>query len=258
MSIYFKHDGFATIESGIAHGFFGSEGGVSKGIYSSLNCGLGSDDDPANIRANRVLALEALGLEKTRLHNVHQVHSTKCVFIDPDQRGATIEADALVTDQAGQTLSILTADCAPVLFHGQKKDGAFVIGAAHAGWKGALYGVLENTMKAMISLGAEEDTFHAVIGPMIGPDSYEVGQEFKEIFVKENENYQSYFKDIQDKTYFDLPSFCADRLRYAGIEHVFQRNIDTCFNEDEFFSYRRATHRGDKDYGRQISLISIL
>jgi hypothetical protein len=258
MSIYFKHDGFATEEDGIAHGFFGSVGGVSKGLYASLNCGLATEDHPANIRANRVLAMEALGVETSDLHNVYQIHSNKCVHVEPGNNGKKpSEADALVTDQAGHTLSILTADCTPVLFRGKKEDGSHVIGAAHAGWKGALSGVLENTVKNMHNLGAKKESIYAVIGPTIGPESYEVGSEFKANFVNTNEDFYTYFKTLKSQIFFDLPSFCADRLRSAGVENVLMKNLDTYFHEDEFFSYRRSTHRRDKDYGRQISLISI-
>lgn len=257
MSIFFKHDEFSLLNNSVVHGFFGSEGGVSKGLYSSLNCGLGSDDHPANVRANRVLALEALDLDKTDLHNVHQIHSNKCVIIDGEQERPA-EADALVTDKPGHTISILTADCTPVLFQGKKANGDAVIGAAHAGWKGAVSGVLQNTVKSMQKLGADVKTITAVIGPTIGPESYEVGAEFKENFIQTNPSFGEFFQNRKSSIYFDLPSFCKSRLEETGIKDIKMKNLDTFFHENDFFSYRRATHRKDKDYGRQISMISII
>lgn len=169
MAKYFKDDAFSDVNPRVIHGFFGSQGGVSKGLYSSLNCGLGSDDHPANVRTNRVAALKSLALEKTRLHNVHQIHSNQCVLVTNTSQEPQ-KADALVSDIAGHSISILTADCTPVLFQGQKPDGASVIGAAHAGWKGAVSGVLENTIKKMVTQGAVLQTITAVIGPTIGPE----------------------------------------------------------------------------------------
>ncbi len=256
MSIYFQQKEFSGCNQRVIHGFFGSRGGVSQGVYSTLNCGLGSDDNPANVRANRITALRALGLDQTRLHNVHQIHSAKCVSIH-STKNVESDADALVTDQVGQTLSILTADCTPVLFQGQKHDGQPIIGAAHAGWKGAVAGVLESTIKEMCSLGAVAETIVAAIGPTIGPNSYEVGAEFKAEFIKVSSDYDQFFKQEDRGLFFDLPAFCEHKLKKAGIQQVFLKTLDTFFHEEDFFSYRRATHRKDKDYGRQISLISI-
>ena len=257
MAIYYKHDDFEGLSERVTHGFFGSEGGVSKGLYSSLNCGLGSDDHPANVRANRVMAMEALKLDGATLHNVYQIHSNKCVLINGDEEKHA-EADALVTDQEGHAISILTADCTPVLFQGQKEGGQPIIGAAHAGWKGALSGVLENTVKQMVKKGADIQSITAVIGPTIGPESYEVGAEFKDNFLKQDPSYGDFFQDRKSSVFFDLPSFCKSRLEQAGVRDVKMKNLDTFFHENDFFSYRRATHRKDKDYGRQISIISII
>ena len=256
MSVFFQDQHFSEMNSSIIHGFFGSQGGVSKGLYSSLNCGLGSDDHPANVRANRVIAMESIGLEKANLHNVYQIHSAKCIY-RKSKTEEILEADALVTDEPGQALSILTADCAPVLFQGFKENKKPIIGAAHAGWKGAFSGVLENTIETMIKSGAVKSSISAVVGPTIGPHSYEVGEEFKSNFISKDPKYEHFFKNTNSKVFFDLPTFCKSRLKDAGIENAYLKNLDTFFHEEDFFSYRRSSHRKDKDYGRQISIICI-
>jgi YfiH family protein len=258
MSIYYKIDGFLNNKGVVKHGFFGAHGGVSKGVYSSLNCNLGGDDDPVNVKVNRHYALGALGIDDSKLYGVKQVHGSKCIVIDPgyspsDQQ----EGDALITDIPGQTLSILTADCVPVLFYGVKDNGAPVIAAAHAGWKGALAGILENTVKGMLQKGAKLETLRAAIGPAIGPESYEVGSEFRATFIKKNSSYEDFFKEQNAQVFFNLPAFCRRKLEESGVPHIFHKNLDTFFQEDDFFSYRRSTQRKDEDCGRQISLISI-
>ena len=245
-------------QENIAYGFFGRRGGVSKGVYNALNCGPGSEDDLECVIENRKRVLKILGGEA--LNTLYQVHGSDCLNVDKAFEGPEPpKADALVTDRPGLALGILTADCAPVLFYGEKKDGAPVIGAAHAGWKGALAGVLENCAGRMKELGAVDGSIKACIGPCIAQRSYEVGQDFYDQFVAHPQESTRFFKEGETggHYYFDLPGFCAHRLYLAGLTRISVKDLDTYFNEEEFFSYRRATHRDEKDYGRQISAIMI-
>jgi hypothetical protein len=242
---------------GIRHGFMTREGGVSTGIYAGLNCGLGSNDNPDHVRENRARAVRALDLPPEALVTVHQVHS-------PDVAGVTApwspaeapRADAMVTDRPGVALGILTADCVPVLFCDAE---ARVIGAAHAGWKGAAGGVLSATIAAMVDLGAEPTRIHAAVGPHIAWDSYEVGPEFRDRFLTLQGDNARLFKPSQRDSHwmFDLAGFVDERLRTAGIRHIAHAGQDTVTQEDRFFSYRRTTLRGEPDYGRGISLIAL-
>lgn len=265
--IYFEHAEFAShgrdeAIAGVFHGFFSRRGGVSEDIYASLNCGQGSDDRADAVARNRQIVADIGGFCVSNLISVHQVHSSRCVIFDerPNEGQIKLEADALATDKPGLTLSVLTADCAPVLFYGRKSDGARVIGAAHAGWKGAVGGVLENTVAKMKSLGAVDDSIEACIGPCIGKDSYEVREDFCTSFLEEDSEAEIFFKDSKNVGHlmFDLVGYCAFRLRRAGVKSVYIKDLDTYFNEEDFFSYRRTTHRRDRDYGRQISVISIV
>ncbi len=241
----------------VAHGFFGRQGGVSKGIYESLNCGIGSDDAPENVAENRKRVCEAIGAEPENLLSLYQVHGSACLKVEAawtqDNRP---EADAYVTRMPGLALGVLTADCAPVLFYGRSADGP-VIGAAHAGWKGALGSVLENTLQAMRELGAEH--IHASIGPCIQKRSYEVSLDFYENFCRTDENSERFFGGSRKsgRFIFDLPGYCAGRLGLAGVGDVLLFKDDTYSQEHAYFSYRRATHRSEPDYGRQISVIMI-
>lgn len=191
---------------------------------------------------------------------MHQVHGDTCLTVSEIwSEHERPEADALVTDKAGIVLGVLTADCAPVLFYGEKPDGAPVIGAAHAGWKGAVGGILEATLKAMLELGAQGDSIRACIGPCIAQASYEVSAEFFKPFEAEDPENDHFFmaSNKEGHLMFDLAGYCAAKLAKNGVGKVFIKDLDTCFNEEDFFSYRRATHREEKDYGRQISLIAI-
>lgn len=246
-------------KSGLAHGFFGRRGGVSGGIYESLNCGFGTDDAPENAAQNRAKVCEALGVVPENLLNLYQIHSDKCVTVTegwaPEGRP---EADAMVTDRAGLALGILTADCAPVLFYGEKADGAPVIGAAHAGWGGAVKGVLESTVAAMEALGAGKDTMTAAIGPCIMQGSYEVSDAFQEPFMAQDQANAQFFREGKDgHLQFDLPGYIVRRLMLLGVPEIMTNGIDTYFDELDYFSFRRTTHRAEPDYGRQISVISI-
>ncbi len=260
---FYGDDMFLTAEGfcggqEIAHGFFTRNGGVSEGIYRSLNCGYGSADDPEAVTENRRRVVEALG--DGQLLTVHQIHSAECVIVrEPWERGGEPKLDALATDQAGVILGILTADCGPVLFHGMKKGGSPVIGAAHAGWGGAVGGVLENTIAAMLDLGAEKASLRAALGPCIGPGSYEVSEGFQRPFVHHHSGAVEFFRKTEkdDRYMFDLPSYIEFRLRGAGVTRIVTLRRDTCAEPDHFFSYRRSQLQGEPDYGRQVSVIAI-
>ncbi|MGE0753758.1 MAG: peptidoglycan editing factor PgeF [Alphaproteobacteria bacterium] len=239
--------------STIRHGFFTREGGVSSGIYASLNCGMGSGDDKALVQKNRDIAQEALGADTLCI--AYQVHSADVLIVDKPFDNPP-ELDALVTSTPGLAIGILTADCAPVLLADHK---AGVVAAAHAGWKGAFTGVLENTVAAMQTLGAEPERIIAAIGPTICQQSYEVDIAFKERFVEQDIQNDIYFLAGQRDGHFlfDLPGYCKDRLTTAGVKHINILAHDTYSDENSFFSFRRATHRGETMYGRQLSAISI-
>ena len=242
---------------GLRHGFFSRRGGVSDGLYNSLNCGFGSSDNPANVTKNRARALMALGTQPGNLVTAYQVHSPIAVCVKRPWKGDKApKADALVTDQPGVTLGILTADCAPVLL---VDEASGVIGAAHGGWRGALTGILEATIETMINLGARPSRIAAAIGPCIGFDSYEVGREFPDPFLAENQADAVYFRDAPrpDHFLFNLAGYVAGRLHNAGITRIDRLDCDTFAEEASFFSYRRALHRAEKDYGRLISAISL-
>ena len=240
--------------TGIAHGFFGRDGGVSTGIYESLNCGPGSKDTPERIAENRRRVAAALipSGEPPQLVSLNQVHSA-IVHTLPAWE-ARPEGDAMVTATPGLALGILTADCAPVLFADPK---ARVIGAAHAGWKGAMGGVLEATLDAMEKLGALRDRIQAVIGPCISQANYEVGWDFRDRFLELGLKQRRFFvpSDRPGHYRFDLPGYVAHRLTAAGAGSVESLGICTYPPENGYFSFRRTTHAGEPDYGRQISAI---
>ena len=243
--------------TGIAHGFFGREGGISAGLYESLNCGPGSSDDPEAVRENRRLVVAALTPEKdTRLISLSQIHSAIVHTLPAwDERP---EGDAMVTATPGLALGILTADCAPVLLADPK---AKVIGAAHAGWKGALgkdgRGVLEATLHAMEKLGALRDRIQAAIGPCISQSNYEVGWDFRDRFLELGLKHRRFFtpSDREGHYRFDLQGYVAHRLTAAGVGAVEPLGVCTYPAENGFFSFRRTTHAQEPDYGRQISAI---
>ncbi|MEM9048027.1 MAG: peptidoglycan editing factor PgeF [Pseudomonadota bacterium] len=236
------------------HGFFGRAGGVSLGIYASLNCGPGAGDDPDAVACNRARVAAHLGVRPHALLTLHQIHSpTVLTVTEPfggEGPGGRPRADAMVTTQPGLALGALAADCAPVLFFSPG-----VIGAAHAGWRGALAGVLEATIAAMLGLGAKN--IRATIGPCISQRAYEVGPEFLDAFLAEDPNHAGFFAGgAGDRMRFDLPGFCLARLRAAGVEADWTGHC-TYAHPDRFFSYRRTTHRREADYGRMISAIRL-
>lgn len=239
----------------VPHGFLGREGGVSTGIYAGLNVGLGSGDDPAAVAENRARAVAAVNPGAT-LVTVHQVHSTIAVIAAPGGDADRPHADALVTDRRDLLIGVLAADCVPVLF---ADVAAGVVGAAHSGWKGAIGGVIAAAVDAMERLGARRDRIAAAIGPCIGRRSYEVGDAFLAPFLAEDPAFDRFFADGTRAGHrmFDIEGFVADRLAAAGIGRVETLGLDTYADEARFFSYRRATHRGEPDYGRQIALIGV-
>lgn len=243
----------------IQHGFFGKQGGVSEGIYNSLNCGPGSDDDAGKVHQNRRLIARHFDRGINDLVTVWQVHSPDCLYVDAPFEGARPKADAMVTDKAGLVLGVLSADCAPVLFAGEKSDGSPVIGAAHSGWGGSLKGVSENTVTKMIEIGAEQESIRAAIGPCIGPKSYEVSIGFETPFLARDAEDERFFREAQKAGHlmFDMAGYIASRLAQIGVRQVTITGQDTCALENEYFSYRRKTHNNEPDYGRQISAISI-
>ncbi|WP_305987318.1 peptidoglycan editing factor PgeF [Roseibium sp. MMSF_3544] len=243
--------------SGIRHGFFTRQGGVSGGLYESLNIGLGSDDDRDSVLENRNRVAGELGVTAERLMSPYQIHSPDVIVIDePWADDADRKADALVTGTPGLAIGVSTADCGPVLF---ADPDAGVIGAAHSGWKGAISGVLENTVMAMETLGANRQSMIAVLGPTISQASYEVGPEFQIRFVEEGPENRAYFAPShrQDHFMFNLPAYITGRLSGIGLGHVVDMSLCTYTDEDRFYSYRRTTHRKEPDYGRQISAISL-
>ena len=242
---------------GIRHVFFTREGGVSGGIYASRNCGYGSRDRRDNVRENRDRSAAELGIDPGGLITAHQTHSDRAVAVGvPWQPQDTPKADAIVCDRPGIALGILTADCAPVLF---ADPDAGVVGAAHAGWRGALTGILDNTVVEMERRGAGRDRILAVIGPRIGRRSYEVGPEFLERFVSEDPaNAEHFTRQTDDeRPRFDIAGYILRRLSSLGVHRVETVEHDTFVDEARFFSYRRSVKRGEPDYGRCLSAIAL-
>ena len=239
----------------LPHGFLGRRGGVSTGELAGLNVGYGSNDDRTAIDENRRLAVQAL-LAGAELATVHQIHSADVVYAErPWPEGERPRVDAMVTDRPNLLLGILTADCAPVLFADSESG---VIGAAHAGWRGALAGVTDSTIAAMEKLGARRDRIQAAVGPCIAQSSYEVDQGFRVRFMETDPANHRFFVDgVAGKPHFDLEAYVVHRLIAAGVGEVEALNLDTYADADRFYSYRRATHRGEADYGRQLSAIAL-
>lgn len=235
------------------HGFFTRRGGASSGVFAGLNCGHGSSDQTDIVRINRARVAGAMGVATGELHTLNQTHSAEAVVAPDAAGGARIEADALVTDRPGCALGILTADCMPILFADRE---AGVVGAAHAGWRGALGGVIEATLAAMERLGASRPGIVAVIGPAISQRAYEVGPDFLDRFLSEDPDADRFFAGgRRDRLHFDLPGYGLDRLRNAGIAHAEWIRACTYSDERRFYSFRRSVHRKEADYGRLISVI---
>ncbi|MGD9293915.1 MAG: peptidoglycan editing factor PgeF [Roseobacter sp.] len=238
----------------VQHGFFTRRGGASSGVFQGLNCGLGSSDQTEIVAINRSRVADALNVSADHLTGVHQVHSADAVIVD---RPVTtpLRADALVTRTPGLAISVLTADCQPVLF---SDPDAGVVGAAHAGWRGTLDGILESTVSAMVSLGAARENITAVIGPSISQSAYEVGPEFLDLFLAEDADYARFFANGRgDRVHFDLPGFGLYQLRRAGIGSAEWTRHCTYSDPERFYSYRRTTHAKEADYGRLIAAIRL-
>ena len=241
---------------GLRHAFFTCEGGVSEGIYASLNGGLGSSDDKANVLENRRRMAEQLGVAPQHFLNVHQVHSPDAIVATgPWDSGLRPKADAIVTRMEGLAIGVTTADCGPVLL---VDPAARVIGAAHAGWKGALTGIVESTIDAMEKLGAERGSIVAAIGPLIRQPSYEVGSEFIERFLDADADHARFFLpgERAGHAMFDLAGFIRQRLENAGVLMIDDLGIDT-YSDGRCFSYRRSVHRKEPDYGRHVHAIAL-
>ena len=241
---------------GIRHAFFTREGGVSDGVYDSLNGGLGSSDDPARVAENRRRMAEQLGVAPSHFLSVHQIHSPDAVVATGPWDGPVRpKADAIVTRNEGLAIGVTTADCGPILFVDPK---ARVIGAAHAGWKGALTGVLESTVDAMEKLGADRRGMIAAIGPLIRQPSYEVGHEFVERFIEADAENTLFFLpgERNGHAMFDLAGFIRMRLENAGVLMIDDIGVDT-YSDERFYSYRRSVHRKEPDYGRHVHAIAL-
>lgn len=239
----------------VQHGFFTRKGGTSTGMYSGLNCGLGSNDDRGSVVLNRTKVAEAMDVDPLALRSVYQFHSSDVATITKATDTSDIKADAMVTATKGVALGILTADCAPILFSDQN---AGVVGAAHSGWKGAIGGISQATVDAMIALGANRENITAVVGPCISQKAYEVGPEFFEDFIAHDMECARFFaQGTGDRMQFDLPSFCLHQLREAGIGQAEWTGHCTYSDPERFYSYRRSCHNQESDYGRLISAVRL-
>lgn len=245
----------AATLAGVPHGFLGRRGGVSSGIHAGLNVGLGSEDAAEVVAENRRRATEAV-LPDAQLVTLFQVHSAEAVVVTQSfEQALRPHADALVTDRPGLALGILTADCAPVLLADRE---AGVVGAAHAGWKGAIGGVTDSTLAAMEQLGARRERISAAVGPCIARASYEVDADFVRRFAEADPENERFFTDTREgHAQFDLEAYVVHRLASAGVRRIEALGLDTYADPERFFSYRRATHRGEPDYGRQIAIIGL-
>jgi len=245
----------AAALDGTPHGFFGRRGGVSVGEVAGLNCGLGSGDNPQLVETNRRLAADAI-LPGAPLASVYQIHSPTAVVVNgAAPYGERPQADALVTDKPGLLLGVVTADCAPVLLADAE---AGVVGAAHAGWRGAVAGITDQAIAAMISLGARVDRISAAVGPCIARASYEVDHDFAERMLADDADNERFLGEGEGgRPHFDLEAYVVARIAAAGVRRIEAAGLDTYALEDRFYSYRRATHRSEATYGRQLSLIGL-
>lgn len=239
---------------GVDHGFFTRHGGVSKGAYESLNCGLGSNDERARVLQNRAYVAGVMNVSADRLITLYQAHTIECIVVDEPFEGAAPQADAMVTRSTNLALAVSTADCTPVLL---ADAGARVIGAIHAGWRGAIAGIVGVTIDKMRGLGAKPENIAAAIGPVIRQESYEVGQDVISACNARDESYARFFKPSEKSGHalFNLPGLIAVELGLAGLTHIEDIKRDTYAEEDLFFSYRRMTHKGESDYGRHLHAI---
>lgn len=242
--------------AGVKHGFFTRQGGVSTGIYQGLNAGVGSRDDPLKVQQNRQLVAQWFDRDSDDLCGCYQTHSTKAIMAQGGWKGQRPEGDAVVTRSVGTVATVLTADCAPILF---VDPTARVIATAHAGWKGALGGIIQSTVRTMSGLGAHPHRIRAVVGPCISQASYEVGADYQDCFARETPGSERFFAPgaAPDKRQFDLPGFVLWQLEQSGVGQTAWTGHDTRANETLFYSNRRAYLNGEPDFGRLISAISL-
>lgn len=241
----------------ISHGFFTRKGGVSEGVFSSLNAGYGSGDLIENVAENRKRISTAMNIHPDRLITAKQVHGDKTLFVGtPWTPESAPEADAMVTTEKGLALGILTADCVPILLASSKEK---IIGAAHAGWRGALGGIIPSILSAMERSGVKPENLHAVIGPCIGPTSYEVRDDLRDEFLKKNAENRKFFHEMEEdgRFLFNLPAFVAAELHAGGVRKIHDLQQDTFLEPESFFSNRRAFKQGEKNFGRLMSVIAI-
>jgi YfiH family protein len=240
----------------VRHCFFSKHGGVSEGIYSSLNCGLGSNDNKNNVLNNLAIVSKKIGVSKNNLFIMNQTHSNKVVTINENNKNIQrIGSDALITRNKNIAISVLTADCVPVLIY---EEVNHVIACIHAGWKGSINGIIKNTLKEIVNIG-KNHKIHVAVGPCIGVKNYEVGKEFYNEFVKENKKNEIFFFHTQkDKFLFNLRSYVNFKIKEFNIEHLENIDFDTYAEKENFFSFRRSEYLGEKDYGRCISTISLI
>ena len=240
----------------INHCFFTKNGGVSQGLYSSLNCGLGSDDKKENILKNLDIVSENIGMNTENLFTMNQTHSNKVVVVDSTNKHIKrVSADALVTNQKNIVLSVLTADCVPLLIYDEVNQ---IIGSVHAGWKGALGGIIENTFNEILKIN-RNGKINVAIGPCIGVNNYEVGQEFYVKFIKESKKNENFFSPSpKNKFFFDLRKYINSKFEVLNVNHVENIDFDTFSDDKNFFSFRRSKQADEEDYGRCISVISLI
>ena len=243
-------------QKNISHGFFNRKGGESKGIYKSLNCGLGSNDQRTRVSANLKIVKNKISKKSKNIFLLHQVHSNNFVFIDHNFKfnNKKIKADALITNQKRLPIAVLTADCVPILLYDEKKD---IIAAIHAGWKGAFKGIIKKVINFMLIKGCKRKFITAAIGPCIGRSSYNVKDDFKKKFIKKDKKNKIFFKLKKDKIFFDLSNFVKSQLESNKITNIDTINIDTFDKKNNFFSARRSLRLKHDDYGRNISIIMI-
>ena len=244
------------VHKNIVHGFFNKDGGKSKGIYKSLNCGIGSKDKKENVKKNLEIIKRKMGKKTKNIFLVHQIHSNKFIFIGKNYKfkKEKVRADAIITDQKKLPIAVLTADCVPVLlFDNQKK----IIAAIHAGWKGAFKGIIYKVIKFMLNKGCKRKNIIAAIGPSIAQKNYNVQEDFKKKFIKKHKKNKIFFKNINKQIYFDLPNYVKSQVKINRINRIDMKNVDTYDKKNNFFSARRSLSSNCDDYGRNISIIMI-
>ena len=240
----------------IKHCFFSKNGGISKNMYSSLNCGLGSNDKKENVLKNLSIVSKKMEVSKNNLYTMNQSHSNKVVIIDKNNQNIKrVNSDALITSIKNISISVLTADCVPILIYEKKNH---FVGCVHAGWKGAINGIIENTFNQMLQIN-KNSNFYVAVGPCIGFKNYEVGREFYNKFISENKTNEKFFSpNDKDKFFFDLRKYVNTKISKFDVKYVENIDLDTYFEKENFFSFRRSRKLGEKDYGRCISTIGLI